>query len=208
MADKNNTPKNNGNSGEVSDRNVAVTPKEGKPPKTPMSAEKKKSLIILAVVIAFLLLALIPIIITFAIEQAKPEDTPDTGATFLGKYEHAMEIGYDRYEFIEGNKVIVTTLIDDSETELTYDYVIAREGGKEYLKLTDAESGKVESYSFEVGSMKLDKYRCSKENCDFSKPKEEGSDKCECGMGTLELYVEETEILSINNFWYKKLSDD
>jgi len=159
---------------------------ENKNAKEVTPLDKKKIAIIVSVVLAALLLALIPIIIT-SLNQGGDNygDTDDTGETFSGTYTMNLGVGSDSYTFVEGRKVVSTSFIDEEVTK-TYSYAIAVENGQKLLKLTD-DAGEVTAHTFEVGSMSRQTYKCSNQNCSAHDPEpNEGSTVCpNCLSGEL-----------------------
>lgn len=182
--------------------------------KAPVSTDAKKIVLIVSVIVFFLLLALIPGII--AIVNGN-NDSPDTGEKVLGTYEFNLGLaGSDIYTFTEGNKVTVKTSYfegtDPGATDLTvsekeYTYVIAIESGKKVLKLTDVESGEVETHLFERGNYTVNGYICSNEACveEDPKPKSEDNMLCNfCSTGELAATEKKVEFLYIDEEMYKK----
>jgi hypothetical protein len=169
-----------------------------------MSFEKKKSIILVSVIVGVLLLALIPILIVTLMPKDGDNDTPNTGESFIGAYYLDFGVGSDCYIFSEGNKLVNKSFVEDEEKSSSYSYVIAIEDGKKVIKLTDDATGEVTTHSFEVGSWTRYSYNCSNENC-TTLPKDrdgEKSENCACGVGKLSPVTLKFDIIVIDGETY------
>lgn len=143
--------------------------------------EKKRLIIVISILVAALLIAIIPIVMFLVGDDDKggnPPEVPDD--VFEGTYVLAYPTGSDTYIFKEGNKVTVKTAYlkngdldennnpgDDYEIkETNYTYEIVAIDGKNYIVLTNEETGEKEpAYEFAFGHNDWYRYFCENEHC-------------------------------------------
>lgn len=139
---------------------------------------------------------------------------PDQTEPILGTYVLDLNIiGSDIFTFTEGNKVIIESsiVVDGTTTviENEYTYVIFKEHGKNYIKLTNLATGEVNELSFDRGTYTKTTYICSNESCTDENPSPtNGNSKiCNfCRIGTLTESESKTEILFLADEVYEKIN--